>query len=73
MIINYSLIFILFTFVQSLTLPTINVSQGKLIGTNYTAAGGKNIYAFYGIPYALPPILNYRFKVLNIRLYNSYQ
>lgn len=54
-----------FTFYQFVfsTTPTVRVEQGELIGKLYQLPNGRIVYAFLGIPYALPPIHKYRFQV----------
>lgn len=40
----------------------VNVNQGILKGTDFITAGGRKIIAFLGVPYALPPTEQNRFK-----------
>lgn len=45
------------------------IDQGKLSGTSYTLPNGRVINAFFGIPYAAPPVYELRFKVFRIFCY----
>lgn len=38
-------------------------NDGLIKGTVLTSRGGKKFRAFYGIPYALPPVGELRYKV----------
>ncbi|XKL63065.1 hypothetical protein PGB90_005429 [Kerria lacca] len=42
--------------------PTVTVEQGKVTGKLYQLPNGQQVNAFFGIPYAMPPIHKYRFK-----------
>lgn len=41
--------------------PLITIRQGQLNGTVLKSRDGRSFFAFYGIPYAKPPIRNLRF------------
>lgn len=41
----------------------VNTSQGILNGVEWKLNDGKTVNAFLGVPYARPPVLEYRFKV----------
>lgn len=43
--------------------PQIRVEQGDLTGTTYTLKNGRTLFAFLGIPYAVPLTHKNRFKV----------
>ncbi len=43
--------------------PRVIVEHGELAGTSYPLPNGRNVHAFLGIPYAIPPVHKYRFKV----------
>lgn len=43
--------------------PTIEVNEGKLLGTIKTNINGDQFYGFHGVPFAKPPLGNLRFKV----------
>lgn len=43
--------------------PVVEVGQGTLVGKYGSTRGGREYAAFMGIPYALPPIGDLRFKV----------
>ena len=49
-------------FAQSQSEFTINAKQGNIIGVRKEARNGDKFYAFYGIPYAKPPVGDLRFK-----------
>ncbi len=42
----------------------VNTSQGSLKGTLEKSRNGSDIFAFYGIPYAEPPVGKLRLKVI---------
>lgn len=48
--------------------PIVTVKQGKLKGAIVKNVLGGKYIAFRGIPYAVPPVGNLRFKVLLIYL-----
>lgn len=50
--------------------PVVKIGNGKLIGTTYTLPNGRVVNAFYGIPYAAPPIGYLRFEVSNYKSEN---
>lgn len=41
----------------------VRLENGLISGTNYQLPNGKSVHAFYGVPYAAPPIHENRFKV----------
>ncbi len=44
--------------------PLVTIpSLGQVRGSHMTSAGGRQFFAFRGVPYAKPPIGNLRFKV----------
>lgn len=45
------------------TATIVTIEQGTLNGTYLKARNGRMFNAFYGIPYAEPPVGNLRFKV----------
>lgn len=45
--------------------PVAEVAQGTLVGKYGTTREGREYEAFMGIPYALPPVGDLRFKVRN--------
>lgn len=50
--------------------PTVRVDSGEIAGTyEYTYVSGRRLYAFLGVPYARPPVQNYRFKVVASKNY----
>ncbi|XP_026282212.1 para-nitrobenzyl esterase-like isoform X2 [Frankliniella occidentalis] len=42
--------------------PALTISQGQITGVYQRTADGNNFMAFYGIPYAKPPVGELRFK-----------
>ncbi|CAH1711822.1 esterase E4-like isoform X1 [Aphis gossypii] len=42
--------------------PKVRVSSGEIAGGYEYSYNGRKIYSFLGIPYASPPVQNYRFK-----------
>lgn len=44
-------------------LTDITIKQGKLKGVTLKSRNGTDYYAFYGIPFAKPPVGELRFKV----------
>ncbi|CAI6376484.1 unnamed protein product [Macrosiphum euphorbiae] len=42
--------------------PRVHVSSGEIAGGLQYTYNGRQIYSFLGIPYASPPVQNYRFK-----------
>ncbi|XP_065206066.1 esterase FE4-like isoform X2 [Planococcus citri] len=60
---------IMFVFLFACTLtstygyyPSVTVEEGTLLGTFHTTLNGSQVHAFLGIPYASPPVGDYRFK-----------
>lgn len=51
--------------------PTVTVEQGKVTGKLYQLPNGQQVNAFFGIPYAMPPIHKYRFKVIIFDFFKS--
>ena len=45
--------------------PNVRVEQGELTGTTYPLKNGRSVFAFLGIPYAVPITHKNRFKVCN--------
>lgn len=41
----------------------LETKQGKVLGHVEISRGGRQFYAFYGIPYAKPPVGELRFEV----------
>lgn len=48
---------------SSLKTPTVHVNSGEIAGGYEYTYNGRRIYSFLGVPYASPPVQNYRFKV----------
>jgi len=44
-------------------IPKVRVSSGEIAGGYEYSYNGRKLYSFLGIPYASPPVQNYRFKV----------
>ncbi|CAI6351032.1 unnamed protein product [Macrosiphum euphorbiae] len=42
--------------------PRVHVNSGEIAGVLQYTYNGRQIYSFLGIPYASPPVQNYRFK-----------
>lgn len=65
-------IFFLFAFtLSSVSSDSIQVEEGKIEGTVYKLPNGRSVRAFYGVPYAAPPIGEYRFAVSEL-IYHSF-
>lgn len=45
-------------------LPIVRVDSGQIAGSYGNTYNGRQFYSFLGIPYARPPVQDYRFKVL---------
>lgn len=43
--------------------PIVEIKNGTLEGSIKKSKSGRNFYSFRGIPYALPPVGELRFKV----------
>lgn len=43
--------------------PKVQINSGEIAGGFEYTYNGRQIYSFLGIPYASPPVQNYRFKV----------
>lgn len=43
--------------------PVISINQGQLRGKIVNVGDGRTYYSFQGIPYAKPPLGEFRFKV----------
>ena len=63
------IILILFAFISSYSFANESVDESRVIlndvkifGTKINEDDQKNIYAWYGIPYAKPPVGEYRWK-----------
>lgn len=71
---------LLFTLVHKIMLffviPTycqefiVSLQKGKIQGTTITSFKGREIFAFYKIPYANPPVNESRFKVSFLKVIN---
>lgn len=48
----------------------VTIEQGTLSGTYLEARNGEKFNAFYGIPFAQPPVGNLRFKVNSVFIKN---
>ena len=62
----FSLITLIFTEcdgAESKSVPTIKTAAGRVSGVTEKSFFGKEYLAYYGIPFAEPPIGNLRFKV----------
>ncbi|KAK7576418.1 hypothetical protein V9T40_012704 [Parthenolecanium corni] len=44
------------------TSEIVHLEHGLISGTTYQLPNGRSVYAFYGVPYAAPPIQKNRFK-----------
>lgn len=42
----------------------VEVEEGPISGSTFSLANGKLVHSFLGIPYAVPPVGKYRFKVI---------
>ena len=51
-------------------LPQIKLPQGLIDGKLMLSESGQKYFAFFGIPYALPPVGSLRFKVILSYLFN---
>lgn len=49
---------------MSSDVPKVHIDSGEISGGYEYSYNGRRLYSFLGIPYAHPPVLNYRFKVL---------
>lgn len=43
--------------------PRTRIKQGEIIGTTYETYSGRKVDAFYGLPFAAPPVKERRFQV----------
>lgn len=43
--------------------PTLQLREGRVSGKVLTSEGGRQYFAYLGIPYAKPPVGDLRFKV----------
>lgn len=60
------LVFYLFSLsVQAVNSVVIQTKYGSVNGTTGKSRGGREFLAFYGVPFAEPPVGNLRFKVGN--------
>lgn len=44
--------------------PIVKIDLGEISGGYEYSFNGRKLYSFLGVPYASPPVQNYRFKVL---------
>lgn len=51
---------------SSNTPPKVHVDSGEISGGYEYTYNGRKLYSFVGIPYASPPVQDFRFKVLQI-------
>lgn len=48
--------------------PKVRIDYGEIAGGYEYTYNGRRLYSFLGIPYAKPPVLDYRFKVLKFKV-----
>ncbi len=60
---NFLLLILTFGSYATCLQPRVIVEHGELAGTSYRLPNGRTVHAFLGIPYAIPPVHKYRFKV----------
>lgn len=46
--------------------PKVRVDSGVIAGGYEFTYNGRQLYSFVGIPYASPPVQDFRFKVLQV-------
>ena len=51
------------TGVTAADVPLVDIENGRVSGIVEESMKGRDIYSFYGLPYALPPLGKLRFKV----------
>lgn len=49
--------------------PAVKTPLGQIVGYHMKTRGGRNIAAFTGIPYAVPPLGDLRFKVTKLNIF----
>lgn len=54
---------LLFFFISGVRSSVVEVKQGKVKGLLLKSRNGTSYYAFYGIPFAKPPVGHLRFEV----------
>lgn len=59
---SFLLITSVFTFAYGFS-PVVVTDKVRIKGTTYTLPNGRVLDAFLGIPFAEPPVGNYRFEV----------
>ncbi|KAK7575719.1 hypothetical protein V9T40_012005 [Parthenolecanium corni] len=59
---QFVLIWFLHLIVFCISSAVVRVEQGDVSGTSYQLPNGRIVHAFYGLPYAAPPIHKFRFK-----------
>lgn len=47
----------------------VQLDQGRVMGASLKSRNGRGFKAFFGIPYAKPPVGNLRFKVIRFHVY----
>lgn len=51
--------------------PVVEICNGLIRGQTLQSRNGRDYYSFTGIPYAKPPVGQFRFKVSNINKQNN--
>lgn len=64
-------LFILFTiYIARHSCVMVEIEEGQISGTTFSLANGKLVHSFLGVPYAVPPVGKYRFKVIKIPIFS---
>lgn len=62
-LLNFLLFIGCFLICSASNTPIVQVHSGAISGGFEYTYNGRKLYSFIGIPYASPPVQNYRFKV----------